>query len=336
MEILVILSQEHPSLPLAELRAVLEAEKISFSIKEAGKGHAIIDAPSPAHRILKERLAYAHEVCQLLTSSGVDDIEDAFRSIEWKDIIEGSFAVRIRKLDGEIDSQELERRLGAIIKEDTGAAVDLEDPWTLIRPVLAGERFLITRRLAEITKDHFNQAKPHLRPFFYPGSMSPKLARCMVNLSGVRAGDRVLDPFCGTGGILIEAGLMGIYVIGADIDWKMVEGTEQNLRHYGITDFEVIRSDARDLKLQEPVNAIVTDPPYGISASTAGEESEKLYREFLDSAHPLLKDEGTICMAAPHYIDLEALMDERFHVREKYSIRMHRSLTRVIRVIEKI
>ena len=27
--------------------------------------------------------------------------------------------------------QELERRLGAIIKEDTGAAVDLEDPWTL-------------------------------------------------------------------------------------------------------------------------------------------------------------------------------------------------------------
>ena len=41
-------------------------------------------------------------------------------------------------------------------------------------------------------------------------------------------------------------------------------------------------------------------------------------------------------MAAPHYIDLEALMDERFHVREKYSIRMHRSLTRVIRVIEKI
>ena len=64
----------------------------------------------------------------------------------------------------------------------------------------------------------------------------------------------------------------------------MVEGTEQNLRHYGITDFEVIRSDARDLKLQEPVNAIVTDPPYGISASTAGEGERKTLQGVPDSA----------------------------------------------------
>ena len=61
---------------------------------------------------------------------------------------------------------------------------------------------------------------------------------------------------------------MGIHVIRADIDWKMVEGTEQNLRHYGITDFKVIRSDARDLKLRSKCQ--VTDP-YGISASTAAE-----------------------------------------------------------------
>ncbi len=44
--------------------------------------------------------------------------------------------------------------------------------------------------------------------------MSPKLARCMVNLTGVKENDLVLDPFCGTGGILIEAGIMGARVIG--------------------------------------------------------------------------------------------------------------------------
>ena len=40
-------------------------------------------------------------------------------------------------------------------------------------------------------------------------------------------------------------------------------------------------------------------------------------------------------MAAPHYIDLEALMDERFHVREKIQYKGLRSLTRVIRLLRR-
>ena len=76
-----------------------------------------------------------------------------------------------------------------------------------IRPVLAGERFLITRRLAEITKDHFNQAKTPSEAILLPRLHEPQASRCMVNLSGVRAGDSgVLDPFCGTGGILMRQG----------------------------------------------------------------------------------------------------------------------------------
>ncbi|MBE2899654.1 TIGR01177 family methyltransferase [Methanothermobacter thermautotrophicus] len=334
MEMMVLLSQEHPELPKAELRSVLRSEGIDFSVIESGSGYEVIDAPTGTWKILKKRLAYAHEISQVIGYARAEDLEVAAAEIDWGRYVRGSFAVRIKKLSGDVDSRTLERTLGAIIREDTGLKVDLEKPWTIIRPVLIDDRFILTRSLAFISKEHFNEARPHKRPFFYPGSMSPKLARCMVNLSGVKAGDRLLDPFCGTGGILIEAGLMGVRVMGADIDWRMVEGTRENLQHYGITDFEVIRSDARDLRLDEKVNAIVTDPPYGISASTAGERSEKLYREFLDSAHSNLAGDGIICMAAPHYLDLEGLIDERFRIREKYSMRMHRSLTRVIRVIE--
>ena len=336
MEMMVLLSQEHPELPSAELRSVLRSEGIDFSVIESGSGYEVIDAPRSTWKILKKRLAYAHEISEVIGYAAADDLDDAAAEIDWSKYVRESFAVRIKKLCGDVDSRTLERTIGAIIKEDTGLKVDLEKPWTLIRPVLIDDRFILTRRLAVISKEHFNQARPHKRPFFYPGSMSPKLARCMVNLSGVKAGDRLLDPFCGTGGILIEAGLMGVRVLGADIDWRMVEGTRENLQHYGITDFEVIRSDARDLRLDEKVDAIVTDPPYGISASTAGEKSEKLYKEFLDSAHSNLAEEGMICMAAPHYLDLESLIDERFSIRERYSMRMHRSLTRVIRVIERV
>ncbi len=79
--------------------------------------------------------------------------------------------------------------------------------------------------------------------------MSPKLARCMVNLTGMIAGDIVLDPFCGTGGILIEAGVMGARVVGADIDERMVEGTIKNLEYCGVKEYEIFQGDARDIEL---------------------------------------------------------------------------------------
>ncbi|MEM4196335.1 MAG: THUMP domain-containing protein, partial [Methanothermobacter sp.] len=201
MEIMVILSQEHPELPSAELKSVLRSEGIEFSVIEDGRGYVILDTPPSTWKILKRRLAYAHEICRVVGYSTTAEFEETAEKIDWKKYVKGSFAVRIKKLRGDFNSIKLERILGAIIKSKIGAEVDLENPWTLVRPVLIDDRFIFTLHLAKISKDHFNEAKPHKRPFFYPGSMSPKLARCMVNLAGVRAGDRLLDPFCGTGGI---------------------------------------------------------------------------------------------------------------------------------------
>ena len=111
-------------------------------------------------------------------------------------------------------------------------------------------------------------------------------------LTGVTEGDLVLDPFCGTGGILIEAGIMGARVVGADIDERMVEGTIKNLNYCGVKDYEVFQADAREIELPYKVNAIATDPPYGISASTGGEESKNLYAQSLVTMEKLLTDDG--------------------------------------------
>mgnify|MGYP002171746373 CR=1 FL=1 len=42
-----------------------------------------------------------------------------------------------------------------------------------------------------------------------------------------------MDPFCGTGGILIEAGLIGCKVAGSDVNWKMKNGSAINLDYCG-------------------------------------------------------------------------------------------------------
>ena len=69
------------------------------------------------------------------------------------------------------------------------------------------------------------------RPFFQPVSLEPRLARLMISLGHRRFrtydGD---DPFCGTGGIAIEAMLAGLNVLASDLDPKMVKGTEENLQ----------------------------------------------------------------------------------------------------------
>jgi tRNA (guanine10-N2)-dimethyltransferase len=158
----------------------------------------------------------------------------------------------------------------------------------------------------------------------------------MVNLTGIKEGDLVLDPFCGTGGILIEAGIMGANVVGVDIDERMVEGTIKNLEYCGVKNYEVFKEDAREIKLPYKVDAVATDPPYGISASTGGEESKNLYAQSLITIEKLLTDNGKLCLATPHYMDMTGLIEEtNFEIIEQHHIRMHKSLTRVITLFKK-
>lgn len=63
------------------------------------------------------------------------------------------------------------------------------------------------------------------------GMLPPKLAQILINLCGeLPEEERVLDPFCGTGVVLQEALLMGYRVYGTDVNGRMVEYSERNLK----------------------------------------------------------------------------------------------------------
>ena len=67
------------------------------------------------------------------------------------------------------------------------------------------------------------------------GMLPPKLAQILINLCGsLKAGSRVLDPFCGTGVVLQEALLMGYVAYGTDLSERMVEYSEKNLKHFSL------------------------------------------------------------------------------------------------------
>ena len=342
MELLCIQSQEHSKLPQGELKAVIECEGMECNLNVITEGLVILDNISSQdideyYQILTRRLGYTHEVHQIIKTSSIDKLEEDVLSIEWQDYVDENFAVRLKRFNSDVDTVAIERKTGSLILEKTvNIKVKLNNPDSLVRLVTFEDIIYIAIEKYHLNKKHFEDIKPHKRPFFYPGSMSPKLARCMVNLSRVKAGQLVLDPFCGTGGILIEAGLIGCKVVGSDVNWKMKNGTAINLDYCGIKDYRTFHLDVRELKMYEKVAGVVTDPPYGISTSTGDIEGNDIFKEFFHSIYDNMADDAYLCMASPHYVDLNPMMDEvGFELVEQYSIKMHRSLTRIISVIKK-
>jgi len=60
-------------------------------------------------------------------------------------------------------------------------------------------------------------------------AISPRLAKILINLSQVKPGERLLDPFCGVGGIMQEAIIFGINSYGIDNDRTAIIDAKKNL-----------------------------------------------------------------------------------------------------------
>ena len=78
-------------------------------------------------------------------------------------------------------------------------------------------------------------------------SISPRLAKIMINLSKVREDEMLVDGFCGIGVVLFEALLQDLKVYGVDIDNKAIEGAKKNLSWGGFSKdkYEVINGDSQ-------------------------------------------------------------------------------------------
>ncbi|AAR39284.1 NEQ440 [Nanoarchaeum equitans Kin4-M] len=176
------------------------------------------------------------------------------------------------------------------------------EKWVIVKSdkVYAGPLLKINR----IPKERL----PHNKPCFHPSSIIPTLAKVLINLTGLKEGT-IYDPFCGIGGILIEAALMGFQVKGSDIDEKMLECAKQNLLYYGIKEFELAKCDARDLCLDG--DAIVTDPPYGRYSKVYGNILE-LYKGFLSKA--IEKNINIVSMLYPEFLNPELFVPKGYKI----------------------
>ena len=338
-----LISGEHPTLPVAEAQAILKAESKSYKITEKLTQVLRLEADISCVEPITERSALTRVCCHEIFNceAKLETILDNISSEVMTPHVESeSFVARVRRVKTtapELDRVGLEGEVGAqILKTVKTSRVDLSKPQKTFFGVLTDNRFLLGLKVAEIVPKQFSERRPRRRPFFHPTAMQSKLARTMVNLAQPKKGDLLLDPFCGAGGMLIEAGLMGCKVVGFDAKPHMLRGGAKNLKHFKIDFRGLAIADARFAPVTQ-VDCIATDPPYGRSASTLGTSTRLIVEDFLDNVGGVLPRGGKICMAAPQTAKIaETAEAAGFRHLESHFVFVHRSLTREIVVFEKL
>jgi SAM-dependent methyltransferase len=186
------------------------------------------------------------------------------------------------------------------------------------------------------------------------GMIPPKLAQIMLNLSGkipavgtqylafppdrtqylacppdrtqsIAFLPNLLDPFCGSGTVLMEAALIGFKnLIGSDISEKAIADTKQNLAWVAekfpnfkfflrqaqdgqFSNFKLFNISATEISTKvnnNSVDAIVTEPYLGpqrgrIDPIKTKLELEKLYSAALREFKKILKPDGRVVMIFP-------------------------------------
>lgn len=322
MKLIFELSGENPSLPFAEIECV-------GTITDRRLQVAIAECPDPDKA---RRLAMTHVVLEYIgeCDAGIEPFRALLRDLAIT--TSQPFSGRAKMIHGgnyEINphsQKEFERTIGTMLS----GPVQLIDPVEEYRVIVSQDRCYFGKVLFRINRGAYDVRNPGKREFFHPGVMMPRMARTLVNLSCARDGATILDPFCGTGGTLIEAGILGYSAIGSDFDPMMIRGSKENVPESALMLADTTRLPVRS----GSIDTVVTDFPYGQSVCIKKEDTmERLYHDALEEIKRVIKP-GSRAVVVTHR-DISPIAAQHMTVIQHHTQRVHKSLTRHIHVLVK-
>lgn len=162
----------------------------------------------------------------------------------------------------------------------------------------------------------------------HPGELPPPLAYLLCRLSGPKPGDVAADPFCGYGAIPAEwiKRFPGARFYASDRDRKAVDYARKKLAGNGGGRCEFRRADVYELPSllpPESLDAIITDPPWGLYAGAGGPAAgtvpmERFYADIMEISAGLLKPGGTAVVLTARQKELAdgAARTGKFEIRD--------------------
>jgi tRNA (guanine10-N2)-dimethyltransferase len=314
MEFLIKVSKENISFSISEIEYLLT------KVKKLNQDYVKIKLKKESKYF--NRLSLSKKILRILFYCNENYLINKIKKNNLKKYYKENFSLR---KEGKSKLSEKEIALN-VFKNLKNAKVDLKNSKTKFEIIFINNKAYFCLNIFE-NKDDFNLRKAHKRPEHHPSSLNPRLAKACINLTGIKKG-KLYDPFCGSGGILIEAGLMNLKPIGYDIDKIMINRSRINLEYYNIKNYELKLNDA--LKLNKKINYIVTDLPYG--KNTKQKNTQELYYNFLNVLSNILVKKAVII--SPDYVNFTKI--KNLIIEKEFTLRVHKSMTRKIRLIKKL
>jgi len=270
----------NPELSVLELKSYLEARNIAYDALETTREILLLQLPGLAFRKMIKDLG------------GIVKIGE----VGFKNFYEGDknkilYGVSRYNSNLEINFNEVFKAEG--IKAYLKAKENINPSKSLKLDV----EFLIYKdKVAKVIAvfDPREYKKRDKRPYLDPLRVSSiRLSKILINLSGAKEGDLLLDPFCGVGTILQEALLMNIRVVGIDKDRIIVNKCKENLKWLNKKGWEVINADSKHLgRYIKSVDNVATEPYLGpfLNRFPNNEEAKKIIKLLEGLYSPLFKE----------------------------------------------
>jgi tRNA (guanine10-N2)-dimethyltransferase len=221
----------------------------------------------------------------------------------------------------EAEQETIKKIAGIIYHQLVNPKINLKKPDVIIEIIKREDKYYVCKLIKNISTS-WKKRLPHLKPELSPTSLNPRIAMAMINISEKNQGV-LCDPFCGTGGLMVEAGLMNYRMIGFDIDDVTLKKAKINLDFYNIKDYKLIERDA--LKNKEIFDVVVTDLPYGKNTKLS-ENITKLYETFFEKYYELCE---TMIIGLPDFIDYKKLIGN-WKIKKEFTLYLHKSLSKKI------
>lgn len=162
-------------------------------------------------------------------------------------------------------SEEVQREAGAGVRARALREVSLKEWDVNLRVDVRGDQCLIG---VQLTREPLTRR--HSRPFLAHMSLQSNIAWALLRLARPErdaSPDAVLDPFCGSGTILLEAGAMwpDARLYGSDTSEESAAGMRSNLAAAGLSG-EARVGDARAIAAVwegRRFDTVVSNPPFG-------------------------------------------------------------------------
>ncbi len=326
-----------PHIGLAELERVFGSKKVSHIAPEV----ALVDTP-PSDRPIGSALKIGETLTQFQATSFRDASQKAVSFLEKNLPTDSKVTLGISAYNFAVSGHDVQK-LGLILKQKRkknnfstrlipnkeaalNSAQVLHNKLTsshkwevLVIKTFTGDVLLAkTTHVQDITA-YTQRDRSRPKRDARVGMLPPKLAQTIINLA---IGDkntenlRLLDPFCGTGVILQEALLMNCFVMGSDIDQRMIDYSKANIewlrRHENYnkngTLLSLEQGDATDFNWQKSPDVIAGETYLGRPFSSEPDEESlrkvihdcnTIHKKFLANVTRQTASGLSLCLAVP-------------------------------------